>query len=61
MSRFLVARDLSEGSLVQVSEAVMRGAQDFYLLALRGRRSEAVASVMGWLSATAAAEGGGTG
>lgn len=61
VSRFLVARDLAEGRLVQVSEAVMRGAQDFYLLAQRGRRSEAVASVMGWLSAAAAAQGGGAG
>ncbi|MFU1476953.1 LysR substrate-binding domain-containing protein [Roseovarius sp. C7] len=58
VSRFLVARDLADGSLLQVTDTVMRGAQDFYLLAQRGRRSELVAAVMGWLVATAEAQAG---
>lgn len=55
-SRFLVARDLAAGRLVQAVPGSLRDARGYYLLAPRqARRPEAVTKVMDWLRARAAA------
>lgn len=49
-SRFLVARDLAAGRLVQPIGGVLQGGRDFYLLApRRPKRSKAVDAVWRWL------------
>jgi LysR family glycine cleavage system transcriptional activator len=48
-SRFLVARDLAAGRLVQPRETTIDGGQAFYLLAPRVRLSPAAAAVRDWL------------
>ncbi len=51
-SRFLVARDLEAGRLVQPVSHVLQGGRDFYLLAPRGaRRPKAAGAVWRWLLA----------
>ena len=55
VSRFMIARELAEGRLVQVSPQTLSGKRDFYLLAERSRkRSRAVTAVMDWFAAQAA-------
>ncbi|UXX84642.1 LysR substrate-binding domain-containing protein [Roseovarius pelagicus] len=55
--RFLVARDLEAGHLVQVMSETMVGAQDFYLLAERNpRRDPAVEAVRQWMCAQGTAK-----
>ncbi|MEP2714938.1 LysR substrate-binding domain-containing protein [Pseudophaeobacter sp.] len=52
VSRFLVARDLEAGTLVQIATEVLEGGKDFYLLAEpRKKRSKAVEAVRQWLIA----------
>lgn len=54
VSRFLVARDLSMGSLVQVIPESLRGQQDFYLVANREhKRGAAVDTVFEWFHSKA--------
>eukprot|EP00752_Nemacystus_decipiens_P019354 g17410.t1 len=54
VSRFLVARDMAAGGLVQVLPDVLVRAQDFYLLAeRRTQRDPAVAAVIDWLTSRA--------
>lgn len=48
-SRFLVERDLAEGRLVQVVPKILRGDQDFYLIAPRQHVSAAATKVCDWL------------
>lgn len=48
-SRFLVERDLAEGRMVQVVPKILRGDQDFYLLAPRQHVSAAATKVCDWL------------
>lgn len=49
VSRFLVAREIAAGTLVQVVPEVLSGDQDFYLLAERpSKRSRATEAVLGW-------------
>ncbi len=54
VSRFLVQRELEAGQLVQVSETMLQGTEDFYLLARRAqKRKRATSVVMEWLSSKA--------
>ncbi len=55
-SRFLVARDLSAGRLVQPIETRLTGDGDFHLLMPRRTRSPAVEAARNWLLETAASE-----
>lgn len=59
VSRFLAARDIAEGRLVQVCDQVLPGAHDFYLLADgSARRGSAVQAVFDWFAARGEAGGG---
>ena len=57
-SRFLVARDLAEGRLVQPVRCSLEGGLDFYLLAPRHIGSGAAAQVRDWLLGLARDEAG---
>lgn len=58
VSKFLVARDLGAGSLVQVTPERMIGKQDFYLLAERQpKRSSATDAVFQWFLSKAEPSG----
>ncbi|MEB8388089.1 LysR substrate-binding domain-containing protein [Rhodobacteraceae bacterium KMM 6894] len=55
VSAFLVARDLAQGTLLQVTSTRLPGGQDFYLLTQTGpRRSAATDVVLKWLASKAA-------
>lgn len=54
-SRFMVEEDLRAGRLTQIVPGALQGRGDFHLLALRGRRREAVRQVIDWLTARAGA------
>ncbi|WP_417598227.1 LysR substrate-binding domain-containing protein [Pararhodobacter oceanensis] len=55
VSRFLVAAELESGRLLQITPQVLRGRQDFYLLATRKpKQSPAIAKVISWFLARAA-------
>ena len=57
VSRFLVARDLEAGRLVQVRPEVLESDKDFYLLAMRrGKRSASAEIVYKWLLSVAGAD-----
>jgi len=49
VGRFLAARDIAAGHLVQVSEARLIDQKSFYLLALKGKRSREAEQVARWL------------
>ncbi len=54
VSRFLVARDIAAGNLVQVRPETLAGKQDFYLLAKRrSKNNSAIETVVAWLSSLA--------
>lgn len=58
VSRFLAARDLAAGNLVQVTPEALAGKQDFYLLAQRPpKRSPAAETVLQWFASKAAPDG----
>ena len=55
VSRFLAARDIAAGNLVQITPEVLVGTQDFYLLAQKkSKRSPATEIVLQWLLSKAA-------
>jgi LysR family glycine cleavage system transcriptional activator len=55
VSKFLVARDLNLGNLVQVMPERLAGDRDFYLLAkMKSKRSPATELVLQWISSKAA-------
>ena len=57
VSRFLVARDIAAGNLVQITPETIFGKQDFYLLAERKtKRNTAIDAVVAWLSSQAVME-----
>ena len=56
VSRFLVERALAAGHLVQVTPEVLSGKQDFYLLAERRARRNAVETVLTWFRTWATPE-----
>ncbi len=57
ISRFLVARELAEGSLVQVMPQILERQQNYYLLAQKGpSRRPAVEAVFQWLKSRAEPE-----
>ncbi len=59
VNRFLVARDLAAGTLVQVTPGTMTGQQDFHLVATRqGKRSAAADAAFHWLIAMAGSTAG---
>ncbi|MDQ2094898.1 LysR substrate-binding domain-containing protein [Rhodalgimonas zhirmunskyi] len=54
VSRFLVARELASGALVDVAGRTWAGPQDFHLVALRGsRRNPAIDSAFRWFVSAA--------
>ncbi len=54
VSHFLVARDIASGHLRQVTPHVMRGDNDFYLLAQRdSRRNPTIEAVISWFTSQA--------
>lgn len=58
VSRFLVERELAAGHLAQVSQSMLQGAQDFYLLARRfSERGRAANVVMQWMTSKASVRG----
>ena len=51
VSRFLIEQELASGNLVQVSDAIYYGPQDFYLLSKRkSKRSKSVDAAVQWLT-----------
>ena len=59
VSRFLVARDIAEGRLVQITSHSLQADKDFYLLSqLKSKRSDATEIVRSWLLFMAGTEDG---